>query len=272
MSPSEYQDAFRSPHLPRGTRSAASREVTAPLRVSQRESYRLFGSPVPPRCRLRSPSRFSDPRLSPQSKECGSSSHRLQLFYRDPFRHRPFQRRHRSTFAFWSSSHEVLRPSSVQTPVIRHLPRFHPQRHPPRPFSDPRGFPSPAPAALFHATAAHRVSSLQSFSLPKNSTELVTRRYPLGVSPFPPKSSRPRPQGFVSSASPLLAREYCIPHLPDALTGFSAHTAIDVPDWSRLSAPHPPMTFPSRAFELTRDAGLRRFPSEPPSISRSHGR
>jgi len=39
------------------------------------------------------------------------------------------------------------------------------------------------PAALFHAAAAHGVSTLQSFSLRANSSRLVTWRSPLGVSP-----------------------------------------------------------------------------------------
>jgi hypothetical protein len=68
-----------------------------------------------------SPSRSSGPRLSPPSKDDGSSSHRLQLFYRDPFRHRPLPRRRRTASGFGSSSHGVLRPSSERAPVDRHV-------------------------------------------------------------------------------------------------------------------------------------------------------
>jgi len=48
--------------------SPVSHEVTVPHRVFRRESYRVFGSPVPLRCSFRSPLRFSDSRLPHSSQ------------------------------------------------------------------------------------------------------------------------------------------------------------------------------------------------------------
>jgi hypothetical protein len=65
-------------------RNQASHEVSLPLRVFQRVPYRLFGSPDPLR-------RFDVHEVfrlasSPPSIESGSSSHRLQILFRDPVR------------------------------------------------------------------------------------------------------------------------------------------------------------------------------------------
>jgi hypothetical protein len=92
---------------------SASHEVAVPLRVSRREPYRLFGSPVPPRRSFRSPSRCSGSRLPPPPLEGGASSHRLQSLFRDPIRRRPSaSRRSPVARAFRASSHEVPGPSS----------------------------------------------------------------------------------------------------------------------------------------------------------------
>jgi hypothetical protein len=81
------------------------------------------------------------------------------------------------------------------------------------------------PAALFHAAAAHGVSTLQSFSLRSNSTRLVTWRSPPGVSSGSRKSW-PHPQGFLSERNPCPRWEYCIPLQTDALLGFIASAAF----------------------------------------------
>ena len=79
---------------------------------------------------------------------------------------------------------------------------------------------------MFHTAAAHGVPTLQSFSLPKNSTQLITERYPLDL---PPASRRMMvaPSGLsvlqksVSTSGvlhPSAAR--CSPGLPLASTAF----------------------------------------------------
>jgi hypothetical protein len=199
-----------------------------------------------------SPSRFSGPRLSPSSKDDGSSSHRLQLFYRDPFRHRllplPTANRERLRKLLPWGSAPLQRTSTSDSARCR---GSTPDANPPRPFSDPRGIPSPAPTGLFRPAAAHGVSTLQSVSPPQNSTGLVTQRYPLDVSPPAPKNQQLRPQGFVSYESPLPIREYCIPRRPDALLGFTAPTAFDGSGWRRQRVTtHPLMALASGAFSL----------------------
>jgi hypothetical protein len=150
-----------------------------------------------------SPSRCSGPRLSPSSEDDGSSSHRLQLFYRDPFRHRlrprpPANRRK----GMEAPPMRFSAPPANENQRLGDCRGSTPDANPPRPFSDPRGIPSPASAGLFRPAAAHGVRTLQSLSPPQNSTELVTRRYPLDVSPPAPKNQQPRPQGFVSYENP----------------------------------------------------------------------
>jgi hypothetical protein len=209
--------------------SAASREVAAPLRGRRQAAYRLIWFAGPSSALLESrPRGFPLPACSPVSEDPGSPSRRLQLFSRDPVGHYPVRRRAtEAARARQGSSHGVFAPSSVRRSMIGHIAGLHPDADPPRPFSDPRGIPSSTPAALFHAAAAHGVTTLQSFPPPTSSTGLVTRRNPHGVLLSGPKTLEPRPQGILLARSPLLGQEYFVLCQPDALLGFSAPTAFD---------------------------------------------
>jgi len=186
-----------SPPRPNAAGSAASPGVTVPLRVFRRVSYRLCGSPVPPRrypkaahegfrsapvprcprTRVHPLTGFSSPSETLQGTASSSSRTRRGIRKLLPWGCAPLQRSRADDWACCRGS--------------------TPGADPPRSFSDPRGIPSSTPAALFHAAAAPGVSSLQSFSLPTDSTRLVTWRSPLGVSPSAPKSFGLHPQGLV---------------------------------------------------------------------------
>jgi hypothetical protein len=117
---------LRSIRTPSGCRDApkdvlaASREVVVPLRVCSTRAVPAIRFPGPSTAlpTSGSPSRCSGPRLSPSSEDDGSSSHRLRLFFRDPFRHRLFTAPQRTVDWLGSSSHEVLCPSSERKQVI----------------------------------------------------------------------------------------------------------------------------------------------------------
>ena len=77
-------------------------------------------------------------------KDCGSSSHRLRLFYRDPFRYRHLRPVPQQAAVPYSggSSHGVLRPSNDTKSTTRHSVRV-PPRTPSLPglSQTPEGFP-----------------------------------------------------------------------------------------------------------------------------------
>lgn len=163
----------------------ASRGVTVPLGVCDavRTGYSVHRSLLGVELTL-SPSRSSGLHLSPLFEKSGSSSYRLQLPYRDPDRHGPSRR---SGKPRWCS--ELLPWGSA--PFQRRRTRESAYRRIPCPTPPSSAFLRPlrdsssrALAALFHAADAHRVSTLQSVPLPHSSTRLITRRYPLGVSPL----------------------------------------------------------------------------------------
>ena len=162
-SPSEYQAPVGSRRRSEDPRSA-SPGVDVPRRVFRRDPYRLFGSPVPPRCSA--PSRYFGSRL-PRS-DCSIR------FILSQASVSPSETPRRRRLAVPS----LARRSCVTTPMGFFAPpalqafrvgvmhRFHPMRHPPAAFLRPlRVSSSNRPVALFHATRAHGVPALQSFSL-----------------------------------------------------------------------------------------------------------
>jgi hypothetical protein len=103
-------------------------------------------------------------------------------------------------------------PSAFPIRRVGMLPRFHPKRLPPRPFSGPRGFDPHRtwqPCFMLHPLMGF--SAPQGFSLPRTSCRLVACRFPLDVSRsvLVPAASRKvlhdalRPQGIASRGNPL---------------------------------------------------------------------
>jgi hypothetical protein len=144
--------------------SSASRGVTVLRRVCQRGSYRLFGSPVPLRCCLRSPLGSSGPRLPPsRSHVPGSSSHELPASYRDPPGCHPFSSAAAScNLGSWVPPMRFPAPSAHQHGESAYRPGSTRNTIPPRPFSDPRGVDphrAPWPCSM--------PQTLMGFSLPR---------------------------------------------------------------------------------------------------------
>jgi hypothetical protein len=152
-------------------------------------------------------------------------------------------------------------PSALQARRVGVMHRFHPMRLPSSAFLRPsRVSSSTRPVALFHATRAHGVSALQSFSLLANSTRLVTGRYPLGVS-LRSEDAKPHPQGFMSARSPFPGLGVFHPRPGRCSPGLrSASAAFCEPGWPRHSTRHPLSTFATGAFTLAPEGVLSVFP------------
>ena len=160
------------------------------------------------------------------------------------------------------SSHEVLRPYSALRKLSRHIVQVPPRA--PSPFGLSQtleGLILNSPRGLIACRSHSWGSTLRSLSLPQDPTWLVTRRYPLGVSP-PVRRLETAPPGlFVSRKSVLRIEVLHSPPSRCSLELLSLH-GIATLRWPRLPTAHPLLTFPSRAFKLTREPGLQRFPAQ----------
>jgi hypothetical protein len=141
----------------------------------------------------------------------------------------PANRQH----GFRTTSHEVLRPSSVRHPVNRssntrrceHLrcrpPGSNPDKLPSSAFLRPsRGCSSLSFVALFHTTDAHGVFTLQGVPLSQTSPGSSPGD---SLSAFHLSSANTvevAPPGHDSCESPLPPAEYCIRRRPDTLVSF----------------------------------------------------
>jgi hypothetical protein len=198
--------------------------------------------------------------------QSGSSSHRLNLLFRDPGRCRRVvlvlaRQPYRAT------PMRFCAPPAFQTRRVGVLHRFHPMRHPPSAFLRPlRVSSSTRPVTLFHATDAHGV-----FRSPEPFPPCqlyLARRLAIPSRRFSSESEdpKPRPQGFLSAGSPFPVAEYfirrpgrCSPELS------SASAAFCEPVWLRHSTELPLLTFFTGAVRARSGVGLQRLPTGSPA-------
>lgn len=198
--------------------------------------------------------------------QSGSSSHRLNLPFRDPRRcrhvvpvlsHQPYK----------ATPMRFCAPPAFETRRIGVLHRFHPMRHPSSAFFRPlRVSSSTRPVTLFHVTDAHGVfRSPEPFPpcqlYPARRLAIPSRR-------FSSESEDPKlhPQGFLSAGSPFPVAEYfirqpgrCSPELS------SASAAFCEPVWPRPSTRLPLLTFITGVVHARSGTGLQRLPTGSPA-------